>query len=403
MRILFLLSQDLNSPSGLGRYLPMAQGLATHGHEVRVVATHSDFYHLADRQQTIGDVPVNYVAQMHVRKSRNEKAYFSLPKLFWIVIHSSWELTRAALYNSIDLIIVGKPHPMNGLAGLIARLKWNCKLVIDVDDDEAASGKFQIEWQRRLVGWFATTLPKSANWVMTNTHHTQKKLEKSGIDSKKIFYIPNGVDQARFKDSSPEKVNSLRTELNLEGKKIILFAGSLSLSSHPVTLLIEAMRLILPKRRDVVLIFVGGGEDIPILQKQVIAFGLDQQIIFYGRVHPMEIKNFYALADVAVDPVVDDNAARGRCPLKLFESWICGVPFITGDVGDRRLLAGDPQAILLVRPGSGEALANAILEVINLPNLGRDFSNAGRARVMEYTWEYLCRRLDQEIQRWIIK
>ena len=47
MRILFILTQDLDSPSGLGRYRPMAEVLIQSGHQVRILALHPDFQNLA--------------------------------------------------------------------------------------------------------------------------------------------------------------------------------------------------------------------------------------------------------------------------------------------------------------------------------------------------------------------
>ncbi len=43
MKIHFLLTQDLESPSGLGRYAPMARELVALGHQVRVSALHSAY------------------------------------------------------------------------------------------------------------------------------------------------------------------------------------------------------------------------------------------------------------------------------------------------------------------------------------------------------------------------
>jgi hypothetical protein len=46
-KITFLLTQDLESPSGLGRYWPMARYLAALGHQVKIGALHSNFNSLS--------------------------------------------------------------------------------------------------------------------------------------------------------------------------------------------------------------------------------------------------------------------------------------------------------------------------------------------------------------------
>ena len=104
MKIVFLLTQDLNSPSGLGRYLPMATELANHGHIVEIFALHPDYKNLKNKKKSVGSVNVKYVAPMHVRKIQHTKEYYSHFKLIWVGILATWALTIAALKSSADLI-----------------------------------------------------------------------------------------------------------------------------------------------------------------------------------------------------------------------------------------------------------------------------------------------------------
>jgi glycosyltransferase involved in cell wall biosynthesis len=153
--------------------------------------------------------------------------------------------------------------------------------------------------------------------------------------------------------------------LNLDGKQVILYAGSLSLVNHPVDILLEAFGKITQVKPDVALVIVGGGEDYSYLLNLARELGIDQDTHFTGRIDPAEIPYYYGIADVTIDPVKDDDAARGRSPLKLFESWACGVPFLTSPVGDRKYLLGQPPAGLLVEPaGDPEAMAEGMLQVL---------------------------------------
>ena len=53
MRIHFLLTQDLESPSGLGRYFPMARELVRLGHQVTISALHSDYANLKHKDEVV--------------------------------------------------------------------------------------------------------------------------------------------------------------------------------------------------------------------------------------------------------------------------------------------------------------------------------------------------------------
>ena len=127
MRIAFLLTQSLESPSGLGRYKPMCEELAHLGHSVAIYALHPNIVSLSQRDFWQNGVHVNYVAPMHVIKSDNTKSYYSPTELLKLSAQATWQLTRSALRTQADILHIGKPHPMNGLGGIIGRRRsWYC-------------------------------------------------------------------------------------------------------------------------------------------------------------------------------------------------------------------------------------------------------------------------------------
>jgi glycosyltransferase involved in cell wall biosynthesis len=393
----FILTQDLSSPSGLGRYLPWAQELTRLGHHVRILATHSNYKALPQKKLWVDDVEVVYVSQMHVMKGGAKKFYFSPLRLIWVALESTLKLSLAALKYPSDVIIVGKPHPMNGIAGILGSKRWRCLLVVDVDDDEENSGNFKYKWQQKVIGSFQRLLPGWADLVTTNTHYMRQKIQRFGVSPSRIYYLPNGVDPARFPSVSNNEVITLRDKLGAINKKIILYLGSIGLVNHPLHLLIEAYGKVHQFNPQTILLLVGGGENIDDVKSLVKEKGLESSVILVGRVPPEEVANYYAIADVSVDPVYDNPAARGRCPLKLFESWICGVPFVTGDVGDRRLLAGVPPAIKLCAPGDPEALAASILDVLNNKELSNTIAQLGKERVPSFYWSNLVSQFHETL------
>ncbi len=393
-RILFLLTQDLQSPSGLGRYLPLARELVRQGYTVHVAALHADYESLPEKRLQQDGIDVHYVAPMHVQKRGNIKRYYSPPRLLLLMLRATFALTRAALTTPADIVHLGKPHPMNSVAGLLAKLLKRRKVFVDCDDYEAGVNRFQGQWQRRIIAFFEDWAPRWTHFVTTNTHFTRDRLLGLGTPPEKIAYIPNGVAQARFAPPDPARVETACRELGLEGKQVVTFIGSLSLPGHPVDLLLEAFAQVRERQPGTVLLLVGGGEDYAQLQQQARAAGIGQHVIFAGRVPPQDVPIYYHLSDVSVDPVHDDDAARGRSPLKLFESWACGVPFATADVGDRQNLIGDPPAGLLAAPGDPASLAEAILKILQDSALARALRENGLARISDFYWARLAQQLD---------
>jgi glycosyltransferase involved in cell wall biosynthesis len=399
MKILFLLTQDLESPSGLGRYAPMARELSRRGHDVCVAALHSNYESLTSKSYTQETVCVQYVAPMHVRKQASQKTYYSPLSLLAVAARATWTLSTAAWRSRADIIHIGKPHPMNSLAGLAAQRLQGRRLFLDCDDYEAGVGHFHSGWEKRGVVFFEDHMPFQVDRLTTNTHFTLQRLIDLGVPPEKITYISNGVDRSRFPPTRAADLAELRQQLGLQGKQVVAFIGSLSRPGHPVELLFAAFRSVLNLHPESILLVVGGGDDFERLQAQAAEMGIGSSVVFTGRVPADQAWRYYHLADVSVDPVLDDGAARGRSPLKLFESWACGTPFVSCDVGDRKILLGDPPAGLLARPGDADSLAAALSAILEDAALAERCRQWGLQRVESYYWDVLVKDLEQAYTR----
>jgi glycosyltransferase involved in cell wall biosynthesis len=331
---------------------------------------------------------------MHVLKKGDLKSYYSTTQLLNVTMKATWNLSRSAIRSQADIVHIGKPHPMNSMAGLSARIFNRSELYLDCDDFEAESGRFSSSWQKSIISNFEKWMPHRVKSITTNTFFMREKLISWGIPAELIFYLPNGIDRDRFSSPDPERVGKLRKELRLEGTKVVGYIGSLSESSHSVKLLLEAFRKIIERQSNSSLILVGGGEDIYRLKDFSQELGISHATRFCGKALPENVPLYYSLADVSVDPVYDNDAAKGRSPLKLFESWFCGVPFVTGDVGDRKMLLQDSRAGLLAQPGDPNSLADAICLVLSNPRLAHSLREEGKRKVKDYYWDHLVNDLE---------
>ena len=388
MRITFLLTQSLESPSGLGRYWPVSKELARLGHQVTILALHHDLGLLKERRFVKDGVQVWYVAQMHVLKTGNTKTYFSPARLLWVASVATWRLARAALQVPTDVYHLGKPHPMNGMAALLPRFLWGKRLFLDCDDYEATSNRFAEEWQRRGVQLFEDHLPGVCNAVTVNTRFAFERIRRLGFPASRITYVPNGVDRTRFASVDEQAVERLRTQFQLHDRRIVLYLGSLSLTSHAVDLLIEAFGSVREAVPNATLLLVGGGEDYERLRTQAEAWGLRDVVRFVGRVPSAEAPTYYALADISVDPVRDDLASRGRCPLKIVESLATGTPVVTGDVGDRAEMLAQGGGVI-VAAGDTHALTEGLLDLLLEPSRVERLRVEALAIRQLYYWDRL--------------
>jgi glycosyltransferase involved in cell wall biosynthesis len=395
MRILFILTQDLSSPGGLGRYFPIAKEMVKLGNEIFILALHPDFYNLEKKHEIISGVNVQYIAPMHVKKAGNIKSYYPPIKLIYLAVLATIKLIQASWKIPVDIVHIGKPHPMNGIAGLVKGWQKN-QVYVDCDDDEESSGVFKFPIQRKIVSWFEKEIPLRADFITTNTHYTKNRLQNLGINPNRIIFLSSGVDMDRFHPPDPSTIQNLRIKNDITSNKIVSYIGSLSLASHPINLLLEAFEQVLREEPKTKLMIVGGGDAYYYLQDQVNKIGISRSVIFTGHVPANEVVNYYYLSDMVIDPVFENRVARGRQPLKLFECWACGVPYISADVGDRSKILGDPPAGLLTEPGDAISLSKSIISLLNHPEIADKIRALGFKRVQNYTWAKIALGLQIE-------
>lgn len=388
MRITFLLTQSLESPSGLGRYWPLCRELSLLGHDVTILALHPNYSELRCRQFVRDGIKVYYVSQMHVKRKGNQKLYFSPPTLIWVTLIATAKLIYTALRIPSDIYHIGKPHPMNGVAALLNHIVKRKPLYLDCDDYEAVSNHFEGNWQRRLVEFFEDKLPRFASGVTVNTRFIMERLVRMGYPKEYIVLVPNGVDRQRFRNLQGYR-ESIRQKLGVHNHKIVVYIGSLSLVNHAVDLLLEAFAITISKYKTrAILLIVGGGEDYNRLQNFSKELGLSEAVRFIGWIPPEIVPLYYYAADLSVEPTRNTLAERARCPLKIVESLAAGTPVVTGDVGDRASLLSCGGGVI-VPPGDPEILAEAIATIIQDDSLRARLSAEAREARENYYWDRL--------------
>jgi glycosyltransferase involved in cell wall biosynthesis len=400
LRILFLSSLSADYALLTGRVLPVARALIQAGHQAQVLTLHHDWAGRPEKELVYWGVPIRYVGPMHVQGLGDSRRQLARGELIRAAVSGTVGLTRAALAHPADLYHVWKPHPFNGIAGLLAARIRRRPLFIDCDDYETASSRYTGRWQKGIVRWFEHSLPRRAAGVTVNTRFWQDRLVNTlRFPAERVAYVPNGMDESRFGQLDAAAAERLRGRLGLTGKATVVYVGILSLTGHPLDLLLEAFRRVVRVLPQAHLVLVGGGEDGPALRRQVQHMAMGQHVTFTGVVPPEDVAPYYLLGDCSVDPVRDDLHGRARCPLKVLESSACGVPVITGDVGDRRELLEDGRAGLLVQPGDADALAEGIRSLLSDREKRLRMGRRARQHAQGYRWEKLAQELLQFYER----
>jgi len=392
MKLVFIIPIGIERPSGR-RYFSLARELVRRGHTVRILALHPDLASCPQRRFVRAGVEVWYVGQMHARKSASVPGRFTPLQLLRVLIGATLGMLWGILCSPADVYHLGKPQPVNGLAALLGLRLRGRRFYVDCDDDEVGSNRFTADWQRAIFGFWQWLLPRLAAGVTVNTLFLADRMRRAGVA--RLAYVPNGVDLQSFSGPPPATVGALRAALGLGGRRVIAYAGTLALQNHPVDLLIMAFAQIAERLPEAALLLIGGGEDLPRLRCEVERLGLRDRVYFTGHVSHAGVRGYLALADLSVDPVRDDDVARARSPLKIFESMALGVPVVTGDVGDRAALLDDGRAGALTPPDHPAALGEAIAGLLTDDARLQALAEHGRAHVRRYAWDALAAQWEQ--------
>jgi glycosyltransferase involved in cell wall biosynthesis len=120
------------------------------------------------------------------------------------------------------------------------------------------------------------------------------------------------------------------------------------------------------------------------LAAEARATGLADQVLFPGYLPDELLPSLYRSAILLVYPSLYEGFG-----LPILEAMACGTPVITSDTSSMPEVAGD--AALLVDPGSVDAIASALRQVLLDMGLRQSLCQRGLARSRQFTWERTAR------------
>ena len=226
---------------------------------------------------------------------------------------------------------------------------------------------------------------RHADQVTTICEGLRGDIAIRGVPPERITVIPNAVDVSLFRlDTEPDA--ELRRSLGLNGATVVGFAGSFY-GYEGLDLLIEAARQMLPRYPQLRVLLVGGGPQESNLRAQAVAAGLQERVIFTGRVPHADVQRYYQLIDVLAYPRLPIRLTELVTPLKPLEAMAQGRMLVASDVGGHRELIRHGQTGFLFRAGDAAALAGALDDVlVRRPSWPKLREQARRFVEVERTW-----------------
>lgn len=354
-----------------------AETLAKRGDKVDVIALSGRNGQL-DMAETSG-VTV-YKLQRRELNERHKWTYAW--RVFRFLLASSALLTRLHHRNRYDLIHVHNMPDFLVFAAWYPKLT-GVKLILDVHDvvPELFVSKFKAKESDPSVAflrWLEKASAAFVDHVIVSNDLWHEKLISRSVPKEKCSVILNHVDPAIF---------YRRPRTRNDGKLIILFHGSFQWHQG-LDVAIEALARMRSKVPNAELHLYGdaGSNAEADLARLAGRLGLNGTVKFLGNVPLDRIPDVIANVDLGIVPKRADSFGNEAYSTKIMEFMSQGVPVVVSRTKIDSLYF-DEAVVHFFPSGDSQAMANAMLEVINDQQLRKTLIAKGYEYVDRNSWD----------------
>jgi glycosyltransferase involved in cell wall biosynthesis len=389
MKIL-LINQAFVSPDEPGhtRHFEMAKFLQARGHELVIVASDLN-YQTGQRtvarkgmfaEQVIDGVRV---LRSYMYPALHRSYVWRVISFFSFMFSSVW---TALQVREVDLVMGTTPPIFQAVSAWFVAWMRRKPFLLEVRDLWPEFGVGMgvlknpavIALARGLEGF----LYARATQILVNSPAYKEYMIGKGVPENKITYIAYGTDVDMFNPHVDG--SSIRVELGLQDKFVVLYAGALGQANDIDTLLRAGQRL--TGENQIRLVLFGDGKERPRLKLEAERMKL-ANVIFAGVRPKKDMPRVVASVDVCLAILQDIPMFRTTYPNKVFDYMAAGRATVLVIDGVSREMIESSNGGVFVQPGDDEMLSKTILELSKDPQ---------RVKVMgQNARDYLVKHLDR--------
>ncbi len=362
----------------------LASYLSSRGHDVEVVTTiprpphHKNFRGRIYQKESANE--------FSIKRFRTNFTVHHIGRLIAWSIYTGFSILNLLAVKKGDVLFLRLPPLQLGVTGFFAKKFRRAKILQSVQDIHPdlsiESGLLKKSWAIRLAKRFEKWIYRGSDEIVVISEGFKQNLEEKNLSSAKITVIPNWVD-TNILQPQP-KDNPLSQKLFLNNKFVLMYSGTISLSSYlSLERILEAAHA-LKNEVDLSFVFVGEGLKKPdLIQK---AKELDLNNVTFLEFQPYEDLPFLlATSDVLFVPL-DKEKTQLSVPSKLYNYISAGRPILglTDSTSEVAQIINEANCGLIADPEDVNSIVEKILEMKNSAEKCEQFGNNARKYCVDF-------------------
>lgn len=212
---------------------------------------------------------------------------------------------------------------------------------------------------------------------ITVSHAIRRVLIADGLDPARITCVHSGIDAGRFEiEIAPEERAALRAELGAPGAGPLIGNIAWFADHKGQVYLVEAAPRILAAHPDARIVLIGDGELRSALEDRARELGVENQVLLPG--WRTDIPRCLKSMDLFVMSSHLEGLGTG-----VLDAMAAGTPVVATGAGGIPEIVIDGETGLLVPVRDPDALAEAVVRMLDEPGLAGRCRTAGHLRVRE--------------------
>ncbi|MGG3449060.1 glycosyltransferase family 4 protein [Domibacillus aminovorans] len=218
---------------------------------------------------------------------------------------------------------------------------------------------------------------KTRSIITVDTRIKDYVKREAGIEGTAIRNFINVDD---FKPDAENKL-AYRGKHHVPADAPVFFVPRRLTKKNGVIYPILSLPAVLEKYPNAKLIYAGTGEAMDEMKKLIAERGIGASVELLGAIPHHVIKEYYALADVVLVPSVYSEGVEEATSISALEAMGSGSPLIACAVGGLKEIVNHGVDGLLVAEKNVEELSDAMIDLLDNPEKGKQFAAAARKKI----------------------